>query len=458
MNPEPAVQQPAAVPASVLRVAPVEESAGAAAFRPRRVLAVDLETGAVEYPDPDRHPEHPDARVLVRWLGEQIAIVAVRATDADVARVAADAVWSTARDELAAAAERSGVPAPTSAADLLAPRPGVGSAPELPAERPLVTVTIASLRNVEPTIACVRRILTSSYEPLEVVVVDNDADGEPLRTAVETAFAGDARVRWAHEPRTGLSFARNKGLEEARGEIVVFTDDDVLVDRRWVERLVAGFGVAEGVACVTGAILPAEQETVAQVFLEEYGGFHKGFSRQVFNLTDHRRDTPLYPYDSGQFGSGANMAFRTQAMREMGGFPIDLGAGTLAHGGEDLDVLRRAVTAGHTVVYEPAALMWHYHRRSMEALRKQMFRYGVGLSATVTKWLFDDRRIAVDVLRRIPRGIVYVARPGSPKNQGKSTEFPRVLTALELLGVLYGPVAYLRSRRRTAQRLAGRPA
>ena len=91
---------------------------------------------------------------------------------------------------------------------------------------------------------------------------------------------------------------------------------------------------------MTGAILPAEQETRAQLWLEEYGGFHKGFRRQVFDLTTHRRDTALYPYDAGQFGSGANMAFRTDVLRAMGGFAVDLGAGTPAHGGEDIDVLR----------------------------------------------------------------------------------------------------------------------
>ena len=456
MNPERVIEQPAPAGPTPLRVAPSPAGGPAEprAFRPRRVLAVDLETGEVEYPDPDRRPEHPDARVLVRWLGEQVDVVEVTAPDAEVAAAAADAVWASSRAEVLAVAERIGVPAPTSAEDLLVARPDAPSAAGLPAHRPLVTVTIASLRNVEPTIACVRRILTSSWEPLEVVVVDNDANGEPLRTAVEAAFGDDERVRWVHEPRQGLSFARNAGLEAARGEIVVFTDDDVLVDHRWLERLVAAFDATEGVACVTGAILPAEQETQAQVFLEEYGGFHKGFQRQVFNLTTHRRDTPLYPYDSGQFGSGANMAFRREALRRMGAFPLDLGAGTVAHGGEDLDVLRRAITAGHTVVYEPAALMWHYHRRSMEALRKQMYRYGVGLSATVTKWLLEDRAVAVEVLRRIPRGVLHVARPGSAKNSGKSAEFPTVLTLLELLGVLYGPIAYLRSRRRTPQRVA----
>jgi hypothetical protein len=84
------------------------------------------------------------------------------------------------------------------------------------------------------------------------------------------------------------------------------------------------------------------------------------------------------------------------------------------------------------------------------------------LSATVAKWLLEDRAVAIGVLRRLPAGVLHVASPGSRKNEGKSTTFPPVLTRLELLGIACGPVAYLRSRRRTRQVLrrsaAGGPA
>jgi hypothetical protein len=90
----------------------------------------------------------------------------------------------------------------------------------------------------------------------------------------------------------------------------------------------------------------------------------------------------------------------------------------------------------------------------MEALRRQMFRYGVGLSATVAKWLLEDRGVAVDVLRRLPAGLRHVLSPTSRKNEHKSTTFPPALTRLERLGVLCGPAAYLRSRRR-GRRLLG---
>ena len=411
-------------------------------FRPRRVLAVDLATGELEYPDPSRIPGHDEAHVLVRWMGDPVGLVDVTASDDEIVSVVATAAGRELADEMARVGERT--------------HPGTGALPDtdgtsrapLPAMSagPLVTVAIASYRNVDSTLACVRRVLQNSWAALEVVVVDNAPDPGELGAALDAAFAPEPRVRRVHEPRQGLSFARNAGLAAARGSVVAFTDDDVRVDRRWVERLVAGFG-SDAVACVTGAILPAELETQPQVWLEEFGGFHRGFRQEIFNSTTHRRDGPLYPYNAGMFGSGANMAFRTTVLRDMGGFAVDLGTGTPAQGGEDLDIFQRTITGGHTLVYQPTALMWHYHRRSVRALRRQMFRYGVGLSATVTKWMFDSPRTAAAILRRIPLGLGYLLSPTSKKNHGKSHTYPRVLTLLELAGVAVGPLAYLLSRR-----------
>ncbi len=316
---------------------------------------------------------------------------------------------------------------------------------------PLVSVVIATLRNVESVVTCVRHILSSTYENFEVIVVDNDKEPAALSAAIESAFADDNSVRYLHEPQRGVSRARNKGSAHANGEIIVFTDDDVCVDKRWLERIVSAFDASSDVACVTGSILPAELETASQSWLEEFGGFNKGFLPQIFNLTDHKRSEPLYPFDSGRFGSGANMAFRSEAFKALGGFAVELGPGTPTWGGEDIDLLRRVVSSGHTLVYEPAALLWHFHRRSYKALRKQMFHYGIGLSATVTKWLLEDRATTRAVLSRVPAGLSHVLRPGSKKNSRKSPGYPSALTRLEIVGLVVGPIAYLQSRSRVGK-------
>jgi O-antigen biosynthesis protein len=423
---------------------------GPSGFRPLRVVAVDLATGELEYPDPDRRPVHPWARVLVRWREEPLGIVEVEAPDTVLAEVVGDEAWERFRSGIAAAMGRCGLPAPGARGDVVLH----GREPPLSPTRrtgPLISVTVASFRSAESTVRTVRRMLDTAYSPFEVVVVDNDTDPAPLSRSLAAAFGEGSPVRWVHEPRQGLAFARNAGLAAAQGSIVVFTDDDVRVDRHWLPRLVTAFDEVDGAACVTGAILPAELDTPAQLWLEEFGGYHKGFARRVFDATTRRPDSPLYPYDAGRFGSGANVAFRTDVIRGMGGFAVDLGAGTRAHGGEDLDIFRRAISAGHTVVYEPAALMWHSHRRSLDDLRRQMFRYGVGLTATVTKWMVEDPRTAVAIVRRLPAGARHLLSPTSAKNRGKSAGFPRQLTRLEQLGMVCGPVAYLRSRHRVRQ-------
>ena len=202
-------------------------------------------------------------------------------------------------------------------------------------------------------------------------------------------YAGHPRVRYLLEPTPGASAGRNCGLRAATGEVVAFADDDVLVDRLWLRNLVLGFQAAPGVACVTGMILPAELETPAQVWIEEFGGFDKGYQRQIFDLGEFAPADPLYPYAVGRFGSGANAAFDPAVLRRVGGFDTALGPATPARGGEDIDTFLQIILAGYRLVYEPRSLVRHHHRRDYADLLRTVQSYGVGLSAVLTKALMN---------------------------------------------------------------------
>ena len=99
----------------------------------------------------------------------------------------------------------------------------------------------------------------------------------------------------------------------------MFADDDELADRYWLAEMVRGFDLSNAIACVTGLVLPMESETQSQEWFEQFGGYCKGgYDRQIFNLTTHRSDSPLYPYNLGSFGSGGSMAFRRSILCELG--------------------------------------------------------------------------------------------------------------------------------------------
>jgi glycosyltransferase involved in cell wall biosynthesis len=345
-------------------------------------------------------------------------------------------------------------PALTPAGFAVAPyRPG----PARPLRTPSVSVVVPTLGDPAKLRRCLDALseLDHSNEDYEVVVVDNAPDRSATAAVVAERAATDRRLRLMVEPRRGVAYARNRGLAGATGDLVAFVDDDVVVDRHWLDAIVDGFA-DDSVAAVTGLVVAAELETPAQVWIERYGGFGKGCRRIRFERTGYEvaglprvaaSPRSLYPYLPGGYGSGANMAFRTADLRRLGGFDSRLGAGAAVRAGEDIDALMRVVLSGRALVYEPGAVVWHAHRADPRAVRRTVYAYGVGLAAVLTKALMRDPKTRRDVLRRLPRGVLYALRPGSAKNARKAAGYPLSLTLAEWAGMALGPAQLARAGR-----------
>jgi hypothetical protein len=228
------------------------------------------------------------------------------------------------------------------------------------------------------------------------------------------------------------------------GDIVAFTDDDVEVDPGWLAAIARAFTESDA-ACVTGLILPAELETPAQLLVEQAGGYSRGYTRHTFTAA-MPSPSPLFPFTAGRFGSGANMAFRAGWLASRGGFDPATGAGSPARGGDDLFAFLRVITSGGTLVYEPAAIVRHWHRRGYEGMRKQAFGYGVGLGAYLTASLRARPALLGAMLRRAVPALRHLLDPRSVKNAGHEPDFPRELVWRERAGLLTGPFAYAVSR------------
>ena len=150
------------------------------------------------------------------------------------------------------------------------------------------------------------------------------------------------------------------------------------------------------------------------------------------------------------FGSGNSMAVRRAALLSAGGFDPSLGVGSIAQSGEDIDAMSSAILRGGRLMYEPRSLCWHEHRREEAALRSQLFNYGAGFTATLTKAMTHDRRFARAVVRSIP--VVWRLHRGrKPRAAQPEGSLPAQLGGIERRGMLRGPALYARSVRSTRQ-------
>ena len=313
-------------------------------------------------------------------------------------------------------------------------------------EHPLVTVVVCTRDRPQGAVVTLRGLMASRYQPFEVVLVDNAPTTDVAKDAVLAEFGDDPRVRYVREPKPGLSRARNRGVAEATAEIIAFTDDDVRVDPWWLDGIVRGFGQADDVACVTGLTRTAAIDNAVQLYFDRRSAWGTLCERRVFDLTENRDDSRLYPYSAGVFGTGANFAMTRSALKALGGFDEALGAGTPCGGGEDLDMFMRAVLAGHRLVYEPSAIVSHVHRTELSELSKQMVAYGSGCTAALTAIMLHNRRARLELPSRVAIGAMRIASIGS-RTRGNST-LPSGLITREVGGMLLGPWLYLKGRRR----------
>ena len=113
------------------------------------------------------------------------------------------------------------------------------------------------------------------------------------------------------------------------------------------------------------------------------GGFGKNFDRVRF--ASALPESPTYPVGAGVFGAGANMVFRRSVLETLGGFDDALDTGAPLPGGGDLDIFYRVVRAGYPLIREPGLVVYHQHRREYAKLRHQMWTWGLGTMAYLTK-------------------------------------------------------------------------
>jgi GT2 family glycosyltransferase len=232
--------------------------------------------------------------------------------------------------------------------------------------------------------------------PGEIIVVDNASRSAEVAAVAE--LAGAILVR---EERPGLDYARNAGVTAAKGDMIAFCDDDVVLHRDWCREILTAFDDPV-VDVLTGLVLPLELETEAQRTFEFEWGFGRGFERIDFGPAFFNR-TVSSGCPAWLVGAGASMAFRRSVFNKVGLFDERLDAGCAGCSG-DSELWYRILAHGGTCRYEPRIVSFHRHRRSTEELRHQLRAYirGHVMALLIQHQRFGHRGNLLRALVKIP--------------------------------------------------------
>jgi glycosyltransferase involved in cell wall biosynthesis len=318
--------------------------------------------------------------------------------------------------------------------ELIVPR-AAGSRP-----LPPISVVVCTRDRAEQLNCCLQTLMALDYPDYEIIVVDNAS-----RSDATSRLVARLPVCYVREERPGLDWARNRGIAEAHHDIVAFTDDDARPDRGWLRAIAHAFAEPE-VMAVTGFVAPAELETGAQIRFELiYGGMGRGFRRRTIRRGTLTARDLLW---ASGFGVGANMAFRRDLFAAIGPFDVALDVGTPSGGGGDNEMFHRLVARGYTLCYEPAALVWHTHRRDAASLRQLVYNNGRSFGAYLLTCARNRTVSRFSILRFAAREWLGWWLLRRLRRAGRLS---RRFVAIELIGALLSPLAYRAAQTRARQ-------
>jgi GT2 family glycosyltransferase len=297
----------------------------------------------------------------------------------------------------------------------------------------IVVCTYSRAESLKDTLSALARLEAPPERTWEVVVVDNNSH-DHTKQVVEALQQDWPRLRYVFESAQGLSNARNRGISEASGEVILFTDDDVLPEPDWLETTLAGLEKYGADAC--GGFIAPIWETPPPVWLtERFYGF-------LAVRTDRRDDYLITKTDQTPFG--ANMAFRKRVFAQVGLFDTSRGRkGKVLASGEDSEMFERILAAGLKVAFLGSSRV--HHKVESFRLTKPYFRrwrIQTSRNLAISRGVPGERRICNIPLFLFPQFFRAIARALVGKlSQPADEAFNREMVVCHFIGAIQGLLA-----------------
>jgi glycosyltransferase involved in cell wall biosynthesis len=294
----------------------------------------------------------------------------------------------------------------------------------------IIVCTYNRAASLQDTLAALTALRAPASLDWEVLVVDNNSH-DATRSVVETLQRDWPRLRYVFEPAQGLSHARNRGITESRGAILLFTDDDVLPEPAWLETTLDGLTCHQAAAC-GGYIAPIWETPPPAWLTERFYGF-------LAVRTDRSDDYPITT--PGQAPFGANMGFRREVFERVGHFDTRRGRkGKVLASGEDGEMFERILGAGFKVVFLGASRV--HHKVESFRLTKRYFRrwrFQTSRNIAQSRGLAGARRLFNVPLFVFPQFLRAVGRMiWGHLTQPRDEAFNREIVVFHFLGLMQG--------------------
>ncbi len=218
----------------------------------------------------------------------------------------------------------------------------------------MISVVVPTYNRSKLLRDCLTSLGNQSINDYEVIIVD-DGSNDDTKSVFDSVKSNN--FRYYRQDNRGPAAARNLGLKNSKGEVIAFTDDDCVVDRKWLNAIKTSINT--GVKCVKG-----------QTF--------------VLNKDDEfANDLKKYIYLSQKQNATNNIAYSRDVLDDLGWFDESFPYAA----GEDTDLSWRYRLAGYKQVYNPDMIVWHRYEKNLDEYKKVSYRYGVGLRYFFYKYI-----------------------------------------------------------------------
>lgn len=231
-------------------------------------------------------------------------------------------------------------------------------------ENPFVSVVIPTYNRDKMLRGCLESLLTQTYpkDKYETIVVDDGSTDRTREVVENLAKRAEPIIKYFYQKNQGQASARNLGIENAKGEIIGFIDDDCIASKNWIINLTEKYS-DEKVGGVGGKIVGYNLKTLSEKYIEKS------------SYLSHEK--------YGYYFATANASYRKEIFQKVGAF--DEFCSDKADT-SDVDISIRVLKKGYSIEYSAEAIVYHKHPSSIRGLLRRSYLSGIGLMKLTKKY------------------------------------------------------------------------